>query len=146
MGKLTNFVKWLSDDKSTTKKGVDPIRSTITGLRIFTRKLTKQVNRMEIQGKRARAKAIERRKAGDIKGSQIHMKSALQFQKWANATDNFMVRLEGVKFKLEQASAMKDFSSTAKDIVNVLGSLQMQVKAPEIANLIEKSNQYIKKY
>ena len=79
MGKLTNFVKWLSDDKSSSKKGVDPIRSTITGLRIFTRKLTKQVNRMEIQGKRARAKAIERRKAGDIKGSQIHMKSALQF-------------------------------------------------------------------
>ena len=91
---------------------------------------------MEQQEKLARKKAIERRKSGDIKGSKLHMKSSLQFQKWSHATENFRVRLDGVQFKLEQAKAMGDFSGVAQDIVGVLAQLQLDVKAPEIASIL----------
>ncbi len=140
MGSLKKFVKWLSGDKVSNGSGgkKDPVRSTIIGVKIFTRRLNRQVKKMEVQAKRSRKKAIKRRKAGDLSGSRLHMKSSLQFRKWANATDNFRVRMEGVKFKLEQAQAMNDFSSVAKDIAGILGQLQQTVKAPEIANLLSQ--------
>jgi hypothetical protein len=91
---------------------------------------------MEVQQKLARNKAIERRKAGDIAGSKLHMKSSLQFQKWVHATENFRVRLDGVQFKLEQAKAMNDFTGVAQDIAGILTELQLSIKAPEIAQML----------
>jgi hypothetical protein len=91
---------------------------------------------MESQEKLARKKAVARRKAGDIPGSKLHMKSSLQFQKWSHATENFRVRLDGVQFKLEQAKAMGDFTGVAQDIVGVLAQLQLDVKAPAIAEIL----------
>ena len=64
------------------------------------------------------------------------MKSSLQFQKWSHSTENFRVRLDGVQFKLEQAKAMGDFTGVAQDIVGVLAQLQLDVKAPAIAEIL----------
>jgi len=93
---------------------------------------------MEQQGKLAKKKAIERRKAGDIPGSRLHMKSYLQFTKWSHSTENFRVRLDGVQFKLQQAKAMNDFSGVAQEIVGVLGELQNTVKAPELGKMLSQ--------
>ena len=133
---MKKFAKWLSGERS--RKGTDPIRSTITTLKIFNRRLQRQIRKMDQQQKLARKKAIERRQSGDIPGSKLHMKSSLQFQKWSHSTENFRVRLDGVQFKLEQAKAMGDFSNVAQDIVGVLGQLQMQVKAPQISQMLSQ--------
>jgi hypothetical protein len=93
---------------------------------------------MEMEQKRARKKAIERRKAGDIPGSRLHMKSALQFRKWSHSIENFRVRLDGVQFKLEQAKAMGDFTGVAEDIVGILGELQVQIKSPQITKMLSQ--------
>ncbi len=131
---MKKFASWLNGDRQ--KKGSDPIRSTITSLKIFNRRLQRQVKKMEAQQKIARKKAIDRRRSGDIPGSKLFMKNSLQFQKWIHSTENFRVRLDGVQFKLEQAKAMGDFSNVAQDIVGVLAGLQLQVKAPQIAEML----------
>jgi Snf7 protein len=144
MGSLKKFATWLSGDESSSKGGrgrgkkepVDKVRSAITSLKIFNKRLARQVKKMEAQGKLSRKKAVEGRKRGDIPGSKLHMKSYLQYQKWSNSTDNFRVRMEGVQFKLEQAKAMQDFSGVAQDIAGVLGELQHDVQAPQISQLI----------
>ncbi len=136
MGSMKKFAKWLSGDRK--KRGTDPVRSTITSLKIFNKRLQRQIRKMEQQQKLARKKAIERRQAGDIPGSKLHMKSSLQFQKWNHNTENFRVRLDGVQFRLEQAKAMGDFSNVAQDIVTALGGLQMQVKAPQISAMLSQ--------
>jgi len=136
MGSIKRFAGWLSGGR---KKGSDdPVRSTITSLKIFNRRLQRQIRKMDQQGKLAKKKAIERRKAGDIPGSKLHMKSCLQFTKWSHSTENFRVRLDGVQFKLEQAKAMNDFSGVANEIVGVLGDLQNSVKAPELGKILSQ--------
>ena len=135
MGSIKKFASWLSGDR---RKGTDPVRSTITSLKIFNKRLQRQIRKMESQGKLAKKKAIERRKAGDIPGSRLHMKSCLQFTKWSHSTENFRVRLDGVQFKLEQAKAMNDFSGVAQEIVGVLGELQNTVKAPELGKILSQ--------
>ncbi len=136
MGSIKRFASFLSGDRK--KKGSDPVRSTITSLKIFNRRLVRQIRKMEQQGKLAKKKSIERRKAGDIPGSRLHMKSCLQFTKWSHSTENFRVRLDGVQFKLEQAKAMNDFSGVAQEIVGVLGDLQNSVKAPELGKILSQ--------
>jgi len=136
MGSIKRFAGWLSGDRR--KGSDDPVRSTITSLKIFNRRLQRQIRKMEQQGKLAKKKAIERRKAGDIPGSRLHMKSYLQFTKWSHSTENFRVRLDGVQFKLQQAKAMNDFSGVAQEIVGVLGELQNTVKAPELGKMLSQ--------
>jgi len=136
MGSIKRFAGWLSGDRR--KGSDDPVRSTITSLKIFNRRLARQIRKMEQQGKLAKKKAIERRKAGDIPGSKLHMKSSLQFIKWSHSTENFRVRLDGVQFKLQQAKAMNDFSGVAQEIVGVLGDLQNTVKAPELGKMLSQ--------
>ena len=136
MGSIKRFAGWLSGGRK--KSSDDPVRSTITSLKIFNRRLLRQIRKMEQQGKLAKKKAIERRKAGDIPGSRLHMKSCLQFTKWSHSTENFRVRLDGVQFKLEQAKAMNDFSGVAQEIVGVLGDLQNSVKAPELGKILSQ--------
>ena len=137
MGSMKKFAKWLSGERSR-KNGVDPVRQTITSLKIFNRRLQRQIRKMEQQEKLARKKAIDRRKTNDIAGSKLHMKASLQFQKWGHSTENFRVRLDGVQFRLEQAKAMGDFTGVAQDIVGILGQLQTQIKAPEIAQMLSQ--------
>lgn len=137
MGSLKKFATWLSGDKSSSKGPSENISSAIINLKIFNKRLARQIKRMELEEKSAKKKAVSRRQLGDIPGSRLHMKSCLQFRKWSNTAENFRVRLEGVQFKLEQAKAMNDFSGVAQDIAKTLGQLQISVQAPEIAELLK---------
>ena len=137
MGSLKKFTAYLSGGYKK-KDDDDPLRKTITSLKIFNKRLQRQVMKMDQKGKLARKKAIERREAGDIAGSRLHMKNHLQFQNWVHSIENFRVRLDGVQFKLEQAKALGDFTGVAQDIAGVLGELQISVKAPEISNMLSQ--------
>lgn len=139
MGTIKKFAQYLSDGSFGKKnKGEDPLRKTIIQLKIFGKRLRRQIKKMEMEQKRAHKKAVERRKAGDIEGSRLHMKSSLQFRKWSHAIETFRVRLDGVQFKLEQAKAVGDFTGVAQDIVGILGELQMNIKSPQITKMLSQ--------
>ena len=137
MGTIKKFATYLSEG-GRRKKGEDPLRKTIIQLKIFGKRLRRQIKKMEMEQKRAHKKAVERRKAGDIEGSRLHMKSSLQFRKWSHSIENFRVRLDGVQFKLEQAKAMGDFTGVAQDIVGILGELKMNIKSPQITKMLSQ--------
>jgi hypothetical protein len=135
MGKIKDFVGWLSEGRGNTKDGLS---HSVMKIKLFVKRLERQVIRMEIQSRQLRAKSIKNREGGDMEASKLNMKSSLQYKKWAFATESFRVRLEGIQYKMEQAKAMKDFSGVAQDAVRVLATLQSQVKAPQIEEMLKQ--------
>ncbi|MHA1646643.1 MAG: Snf7 family protein [Promethearchaeota archaeon] len=133
IGQLKNFAMWLSGAGQKQDE-----TSPLIKIKVFNKRLARQIGKMEVQERTAKKKAITARKNGDIAGSKLHMKSSLQYRKWGHSTENFRVKMEGVQYRLEQAKAMGQFSKVAEDIVGTLQGLQEQVKMPEIAKLLSE--------
>ncbi|MHA1474170.1 MAG: Snf7 family protein [Promethearchaeota archaeon] len=133
IGQLKNFAKWLSGSGQKQDE-----TSPLIKIKVFNKRLARQIGKMEIQERTAKKKALNARKDGDIAGSRLHMKSSLQYRKWGHSTENFRVKMEGVQYRLEQAKVMGQFSKVAEDIVGTLQGLQEQVKMPEIAKLLSE--------
>ena len=132
MGSLRQLAEWLSDGFKDEPQTTSPLIK----IKVFTKRLQRQIGKMEIKERLAKKRAIEARRTGDIKGSKLHMKSSLQYRKWAYSTENFRMRMEGVQVKLEQAKIMGQFSKVAVDIGSTLQGLQSQVKMPEIQKML----------
>ena len=131
MGFLKDMSNWLSGGK---KK--DTVRSATVKLKVFNKRLMRQTKRMEITAKQARDKAVRLRKAGDMDGSAFHARNYLQVKKQARAIDNFRTNLEGMVFKLEQASAVKDISNIMTGIAASLGALKSQLSVPQLTEMM----------
>ena len=131
MGFLKDMSNWLSGGK---KK--DTVRSATVKLKVFNKRLMRQTKRMEITAKQARDKAVRLRKAGDMDGSAFHARNYLQVKKQARAIDHFRTNLEGMVFKLEQASAVKDISNIMTGIAASLGALKNQLSVPQLTELM----------
>ena len=131
MGFLKDMSNWLSGGK---KK--DTVRSATVKLKVFNKRLMRQTKRMEIKAKQARDKAVRLRKAGDMDGSAFHARNYLQVKKQARAIDNFRTNLEGMVFKLEQASAVKDISNIMTGIAASLGALKSQLSVPQLTEMM----------
>ncbi|MFX1388140.1 MAG: hypothetical protein ACFE9M_13060, partial [Promethearchaeota archaeon] len=102
MGFLKDISKWLSGGR---KK--DNIRSASVKLKVFNKRLMRQTKKLEISSKLARDKAVNLRKQGDMDGSKFHARNYLQVKKQARAVEMFRTNLDGLLFKLEQATAVK---------------------------------------
>ena len=135
MGSLKNFIGWITEGKGDSKDGVS---RSIMKMKLLVKRLARQVGKMEVQSKILRNKAIKAREAGDMESSKLSMKSSLQYKKWSHSTETFRVKLEGIQFKLEQAKAMKDFSGVAQEVAKVMAGLVMDVKAPQIAEILKE--------
>lgn len=131
MGFLKDMSNWLSGGK---KK--DTVRSATVKLKVFNKRLMRQTKRMEITAKQARDKAVRLRKAGDMDGSAFHARNYLQVKKQARAIDHFRTNLEGMVFKLEQASAIKDISNIMTGIAASLGALKSQLSVPQLTEMM----------
>jgi division protein CdvB (Snf7/Vps24/ESCRT-III family) len=131
MGFLKDMSNWLSGGK---KK--DTVRSATVKLKVFNKRLMRQTKRMEITAKQARDKAVRLRKAGDMDGSAFHARNYLQVKKQARAIDHFRTNLEGMVFKLEQASAVKDISNIMTGIAASLGALKSQLSVPQLTEMM----------
>ncbi len=131
MGFLKDMSNWLSGGK---KK--DTVRSATVKLKVFNKRLMRQAKRMEITAKQARDKAVRLRKAGDMDGSAFHARNYLQVKKQARAIDHFRTNLEGMVFKLEQASAVKDISNIMTGIASSLGALKSQLSVPQLTEMM----------
>ena len=122
---------WLSGGK---KK--DTVRSATVKLKVFNKRLTRQVKKMEMTAKQARDKAVRLRKAGDMEGSEFNARNYLEVKKQARAIDRFRTNLEGMVFKLEQANAVKDISVIMQGIATSLGMLKSQLSVPQLTELM----------
>ena len=131
MGFLKDMSNWLSGGK---KK--DTVRSATVKLKVFNKRLVRQVTKMEMTAKQARDKAVRLRKAGDMEGSEFHARNYLQVKKQARAIDHFRTNLEGMVFKLEQANAVKDISDIMQGIAVSLSMLKNQLSVPQLTELM----------
>ncbi|MFX1287667.1 MAG: Snf7 family protein [Promethearchaeota archaeon] len=131
MGFLKDMSNWLAGGK---KK--DTVRSATIKLKVFNKRLMRQVSKMEMTAKQARDKAVRLRKAGDMDGSEFHARNYLQVKKQARAIDHFRTNLEGMVFKLEQANAVKDISDIMQGIAVSLGMLKNQLSVPQLTELM----------
>ncbi len=131
MGFLKDMSNWLSGGK---KK--DTVRSATVKLKVFNKRLMRNTKKMEMTAKQARDKAVRLRKAGDMDGSEFHARNYLQVKKQARAIDHFRTNLEGMVFKLEQASAVKDISVIMQGIATSLGMLKNQLSVPQLTELM----------
>lgn len=131
MGFLKDMSNWLSGGK---KK--DTVRSATIKLKVFNKRLARNTRKMEITAKQARDKAVRLRKAGDMDGSEFHARNYLQVKKQARAIDHFRTNLEGMVFKLEQATAVKDISNIMTGIASSLGALKSQLSVPQLTEMM----------
>jgi hypothetical protein len=131
MGFLKDLTNWLSGGR---KK--DSVRSATVKLKVFNKRLMRQTKKMEMSAKLARDKAVNLRKQGDMQGSEFHARNYLQVKKQARAIDLFRTNLEGMVFKLEQATAVKDVAEVMKGIAASLGALKSQLSIPQLTELM----------
>ncbi|MCP4762873.1 MAG: SNF7 family protein [archaeon] len=131
---MKKFASWLSGDP----QGKNTAVSSITKLRVFIKRLQRQSAKLNSQAKIARRKAVELRKNGDVSASRMHMKAALQQKKWAEGVDNYVLQIQGLQFKLEQAKAVGDISNILKGVATAVAGLQANVNAPQISELVDQ--------
>lgn len=132
MGFLKDISKWLSGGRKP-----DSVRSATVKLKVFNKRLMRQTKKMEMTAKLARDKAVNLRKTGDMEGSAFHARNFLQVKKQARAIDHFRTNLEGMVFKLEQASAVKDVAEIMQGIATSLGTLKSQLSIPQLTDLMD---------
>ncbi|MFW9818204.1 MAG: Snf7 family protein [Candidatus Thorarchaeota archaeon] len=131
MGFLKDLTNWLGGGR---KK--DTVRSATVKLKVFNKRLMRQTKKMEMSAKLARDKAVNLRKLGDMQGSEFHARNYLQVKKQARAIDLFRTNLEGMVFKLEQATAVKDVAEVMRGIAASLGALKNQLSIPQLTELM----------
>ena len=105
MGFLKDISKWVSGGRKT-----DSVRSASIKLKVFNKRLMRQVKKLDITAKIARDKAVNLRRQGDMEGSKFHARNYLQVSKQSRSVEMFRTNLEGLQFKLDQANAVKDVS------------------------------------
>jgi len=134
IGTIKKLVEWLSGGYQQQEEAPSPLIK----IKVFNKRLARQVGKMEMQEKIAKKKAIEARQKGDIPGSKLYMKNSLQYRKWAYATEKFKMQMEAVQMRLEQAKVMAKFTNVAEELVGKLHGIQQQGKMPEIAKMLSE--------
>jgi hypothetical protein len=133
MGFLKDISKWLSGGKKT-----DSVRSASVKLKVFNKRLVRQVKKMEMTAKIARDKAVNLRKQGDLDGSKFHARNYLQTKKQARNIEIFRTNIEGLQFKLDQANAVKDISQIMTGIAQSLAVLKTQLSVPQMQEIMSQ--------
>ncbi|UYP45192.1 hypothetical protein NEF87_001477 [Candidatus Lokiarchaeum ossiferum] len=131
---MKKFAEWLSGGFSDEEQTTSPLIK----IKVFNKRLARQIRKIEVQEKMAKKRAIDARKSGDIAGSKLHMKNSLQYRKWGHSTEHFRMKIENIQFRLQQAKVMGQFNEVAEDIVGTLQGLQLNVKMPEMVKMLKE--------
>ena len=134
MGFLKDISSWLSGGKSSKDSS---IRSATVKLRVFNKRLMRQIRKMEVSAKKARQKAVQMRKEGDLKGSKFQARNYLQVQAQVRALEQFRTNLEGLMFKMQNAQAIKDVGGIFQGIASSIAGLKQSVSLPKINELMQ---------
>ena len=133
MGFLKDISKWVSGGRKT-----DSVRSASIKLKVFNKRLMRQVKKLDITAKIARDKAVNLRRQGDMEGSKFHARNYLQVSKQSRSVEMFRTNLEGLQFKLDQANAVKDVSQIMTGIAQSLAVLKNQFSIPQIQEVMSQ--------
>ena len=133
MGFLKDISKWVSGGRKT-----DSVRSASIKLKVFNKRLMRQVKKLDITAKIARDKAVNLRRQGDMEGSKFHARNYLQVSKQSRSVEMFRTNLEGLQFKLDQANAVKDVSQIMTGIAQSLTVLKNQFSIPQIQEVMSQ--------
>jgi len=133
MGFLKDISKWVSGGRKP-----DTVRSASVKLKVFNKRLMRQVKKLEITAKIARDKAVNLRKQGDLEGSKFHARNFLQTKRQSRSVEMFRTNLEGLQFKLDQANAVKDVSQIMTGIAQSLSVLKNQFSIPQIQEVMSQ--------
>lgn len=128
--------KWIRGDTSD-KKG---LYRTIVELRMFDKRMKRQIRKMEQTADRERDRAKKLRLDGDMKASKNHAKRFLQIKNQIRGLEQFRSNLEGLQFKLEQARNMKDVSGVIKGISSSVNLIKKQLSVPMMQNMMSELN------
>ncbi|MFX1502259.1 MAG: Snf7 family protein, partial [Promethearchaeota archaeon] len=112
--------------------------SAAVKLKVFNKRLMRQTKKLEMSAKLARDKAVHLRKEGDLDGSKFQARNYLQVKKQARAIEQFRTNLEGLQFKLEQATAVKDVSQIMTGIAQSLSTLKNQLSVPQMTQIMSQ--------
>ncbi len=132
IGVLKDVNKWLSGGRSRP----DNLRTATVKLKVFNKRLMRQVKKLDMSAKLARDKAVQLRKQGDLEGSKFHARNYLQVKKQSRAIDAFRTNLEGMTFKLEQAKAVGDVAEIMKGIASSVSNLKTHLSLPQVTELM----------
>lgn len=135
MGFLKDVSGWLSG--GTSKRGKDGVRSATIKLRVFNKRLMRQVKKLEISAKQARDKAVKLRKEGDVEGSKFHARNYLQVKNQARSVEIFRTNIENLMYKLDNAQAINDVSSIIKGVASSIAGLKQNLSVPQISDLMK---------
>ena len=133
MGFLKDLSKWLSGGR----KKPDSVRAAAIKLKVFNKRLLRQSKKLEMTAQQARDKAVKFRQQGDMQGSEFQARNYLQVKKQANAVDSFRTNIEGLQFKLEQATTIKDVAGIMGGIQASLSQLKNQLSLPELTEIMK---------
>ena len=134
MGFIKDLGKWLSGGK---KPKPDNIRQATVKLKVFNKRLMRQSKKLEISARQARDKAVALRRDGDLEGSKFHARNYLQVKNQVRAVDAFRTNLEGLVFKLEQASAVKDIAEIFGSVAKSISALKNTLSIPQLSELMK---------
>lgn len=134
------FLKDFSDKASKWLKGEgnkkDGVKSASIKLRIYNKRLLRQVKKLEQTASRERKKTAQFRQEGDNRGAKNHARRFLQIKSQIRSVEKFRSNLEGLQFKLEQASAMKDVAGIFSSISQSVSSVKNQLNIPQIQDVL----------
>ena len=112
MGFLSDLINWLS----IGAKERDNIHSARIKLRVFIKRLARQVKKLELNAKRARLKAVQQWKEGDIKDSKLQAKNYIQIKNQARSVDIFKMNLEDLLSKSENTNDIKGITQIVQKV------------------------------
>jgi len=135
MGFLKDVSDWLSGGGGRGRK--DNLRSATIKLRIFNKRLMRQVKKLEISARQSRDKAVKLRKEGDIEGSKFHARNYLQVKTQARAVEIFRTNIEGLMYKLDNAQAITDISGIMKGVATSVAGLKKTLSIPQISDMMK---------
>lgn len=135
MGFLKDVSGWLSGGGGRGRK--DNMRQASIKLRVFNKRLMRQVKKLEISASQARNKAVQLRKEGDIEGSKFHARNYLQVKNQARAVDIFKSNIENLLYRLDNAQAMKDVSEVLKGVASSVAGLKQSFSVPQLSEMMK---------
>ncbi|MHA1793614.1 MAG: Snf7 family protein [Promethearchaeota archaeon] len=156
MGKITEFLQWLSGEDNGSKSSFSHRnkyygsknahgrnRQMLFKLKLQIKRMQKQQKKLEFQADKSKKKAIDAKKNGDDDRAKMYAREMVKYRKLSVNLGNFISGLENMKFKLEQVTETQKMADMFKMIDQSLQGMKMSVSVPEIQETLDSINQTI---
>lgn len=149
MGKIQEFLGWLSSDDTGGKSGsyrksrrgknnpAQRTRKMLFKLKLQIKRMQKQQRKLEFQADKSRKKAVDAKRDGNEQRAKMYAKEMLKYRKLSANMVSFVTGLEGMRFKLEQISETQKMADMFQSIDSSLQNMKETISVPEIQETID---------